>query len=91
MLRIKSSVQSLSKESRKYHLSRQYYERLLSTAPLESCSDDIEENPHFPNLFKPLYLGPSIGSLPNRVVMGSMHTGLEVSCIFFIFLINHDA
>ena len=28
-------------------------------------------------MFKPLDLGPAIGSLPNRVIMGSMHTGLE--------------
>ena len=29
----------------------------------------------FPNLFKPLDLGFTI--LPNRLIMGSMHTGLE--------------
>jgi 2,4-dienoyl-CoA reductase-like NADH-dependent reductase (Old Yellow Enzyme family) len=28
-------------------------------------------------MFAPLFLGPDIGSLPNRVIMGSMHTGLE--------------
>lgn len=28
-------------------------------------------------MFEPLYLGEHIGSLPNRVIMGSMHTGLE--------------
>jgi len=28
-------------------------------------------------MFAPLDLGPHIGSLPNRVIMGSMHTGLE--------------
>ena len=28
-------------------------------------------------MFEPLDLGPDIGKLPNRVVMGSMHTGLE--------------
>jgi 2,4-dienoyl-CoA reductase (NADPH2) len=28
-------------------------------------------------MFTPLSLGPDIGSLPNRVIMGSMHTGLE--------------
>jgi len=32
-------------------------------------------NPHFPRLFAPLDLG--IVTLPNRVLMGSMHTGLE--------------
>eukprot|EP00985_Skeletonema_marinoi_P009586 scaffold4467_cov170-Skeletonema_marinoi.AAC.3 len=34
-------------------------------------------NPHYPHMFTPLDLGPDIGSLPNRVIMGSMHTGLE--------------
>ena len=34
-------------------------------------------NPHYPLMFEPLYLGPHIGYLPNRVIMGSMHTGLE--------------
>lgn len=28
-------------------------------------------------MFAPLDLGPDIGRLPNRVIMGSMHTGLE--------------
>eukprot|EP00957_Ditylum_brightwellii_P102801 7834104-Ditylum_brightwellii.AAC.1 len=28
-------------------------------------------------MFEPLDLGPDIGTLPNRVLMGSMHTGLE--------------
>ena len=28
-------------------------------------------------MFEPLSLGPHIGTLPNRVLMGSMHTGLE--------------
>ena len=48
-------------------------------------SNDKLENQHFPHLFKPLDLGPAIGSLPNRVIMGSMHTGLEVrySIVFF--------
>ncbi|MDR3388858.1 MAG: NADPH-dependent 2,4-dienoyl-CoA reductase [Rudaea sp.] len=32
-------------------------------------------NPHFPHLFTPLDLG--FVTLPNRVLMGSMHTGLE--------------
>ena len=31
--------------------------------------------PHFPRMFEPLALGPDIGTLPNRVLMGSMHTG----------------
>lgn len=33
------------------------------------------EHPHYPHLFKPLDLG--FTTLPNRVLMGSMHTGLE--------------
>jgi len=32
-------------------------------------------NPHYPNLFAPLSVGPL--TLPNRILMGSMHTGLE--------------
>lgn len=32
-------------------------------------------NPHYPHLFAPLDLG--FATLPNRVLMGSMHTGLE--------------
>ena len=35
------------------------------------------KNPYYPRMFTPLFLGPDIGSLPNRVIMGSMHTGLE--------------
>jgi hypothetical protein len=34
-------------------------------------------NPYYPQMFTPLFLGPDIGTLPNRVIMGSMHTGLE--------------
>ncbi len=30
---------------------------------------------HFPHLFTPIHVGPLV--LPNRIVMGSMHTGLE--------------
>lgn len=55
----------------------------LSTAAIyddDNHNDDnliLQKNQHFPNLFSPLDLGPAIGSLPNRVMMGSMHTGLE--------------
>jgi len=35
------------------------------------------KHPLYPNLFTPLDLGPDLGILPNRVLMGSMHTGLE--------------
>ena len=34
------------------------------------------QHPLYPHLFTPLDLGPA-GLLPNRVLMGSMHTGLE--------------
>ena len=51
---------------------------LLSTSASTSTnSENDESNPYYPNMFKPLDLGPAIGSLPNRVIMGSMHTGLE--------------
>ena len=42
-----------------------------------STASDAGTNPHYPHLFTPLPLGPHIGTLPNRVIMGSMHTGLE--------------
>jgi len=48
--------------------------RLLSSTTTTNTNN---ENPYYPNMFKPLDLGPEIGSLPNRVIMGSMHTGLE--------------
>lgn len=34
-------------------------------------------HPKYPRLFAPLDLGPDIGVLPNRALMGSMHSGLE--------------
>jgi 2,4-dienoyl-CoA reductase (NADPH2) len=37
--------------------------------------DMSQANPHFPKLFQPLDLG--FTQLKNRVIMGSMHTGLE--------------
>mmetsp|Transcript_21227 Transcript_21227/g.42062 ORF Transcript_21227/g.42062 Transcript_21227/m.42062 type:complete len:814 (+) Transcript_21227:414-2855(+) len=36
-----------------------------------------ESGPRYPHCFEPLDLGPDIGMLPNRFIMGSMHTGLE--------------
>jgi len=36
-----------------------------------------KKHPVYPNLFTPLDLGPELGILPNRILMGSMHTGLE--------------
>lgn len=52
-------------------------EPTVLAAATTTTSNDKSENPYFPNLFKSLDLGPAIGSLPNRVIMGSMHTGLE--------------
>eukprot|EP00339_Tiarina_fusa_P000190 CAMPEP_0117009030 /NCGR_PEP_ID=MMETSP0472-20121206/8323_1 /TAXON_ID=693140 ORGANISM="Tiarina fusus, Strain LIS" /NCGR_SAMPLE_ID=MMETSP0472 /ASSEMBLY_ACC=CAM_ASM_000603 /LENGTH=774 /DNA_ID=CAMNT_0004711217 /DNA_START=228 /DNA_END=2549 /DNA_ORIENTATION=+ len=46
----------------------------------------------YPNLFTPLDLGPA-GVLPNRVLMGSMHTGLEGHSIppwFEKYVLGHD-
>lgn len=47
--------------------------RLKSTA----ASAAAATAPTYPTLFSPLNLGPDIGVLPNRALMGSMHTGLE--------------
>jgi len=41
----------------------------------DSSSDNALKK--YPRLFSPLDLGPDIGKLPNRVLMGSMHSGLE--------------
>lgn len=43
-------------------------------------------------MFTPLDLGPDIGRLPNRVIMGSMHTGLEGHSIprFVLPLLNAE-
>ena len=40
----------------------------------------VEAVKHFPNLLKPLDLG--FTTLRNRVLMGSMHTGLEDGLLF---------
>lgn len=61
-------------------------------------NNDVEAtaNPHFPRMFQSLDLGPSIGKLPNRILMGSMHTGLEGHSIpnfltpFLKPEVNHD-
>jgi 2,4-dienoyl-CoA reductase (NADPH2) len=42
-----------------------------------STVSSSQRHPTFPNLFTPLDLGPNIEPLPNRVIMGSMHCGLE--------------
>ena len=75
-------------------------ERCLSTASASSNDYETEEssqNPHFPQTFQPLDLGPDIGRLPNRVLMGSMHTGLEGHSIPKLIVpllradVNHDS
>lgn len=49
----------------------------LASPALSDCHTIRENNLYFPRLFEPLHLGSDIGTLPNRVIMGSMHTGLE--------------
>lgn len=55
--------------------------RFSSAATVEdyntSPSSDVSRHPKYPRLFAPLDLGPDIGVLPNRALMGSMHSGLE--------------
>ncbi|MFD0325718.1 oxidoreductase [Lysobacter gummosus] len=48
-----------------------------SNPPASAASDALSGGPHplYPHLFAPLDLG--FCTLPNRVLMGSMHTGLE--------------
>lgn len=55
-------------------------------------TSDPGRAPHYPHLFQPLSLGPAIGSLPNRCIMGSMHTGLEGHSIprLLLPLLDHD-
>lgn len=51
---------------------------LSSASSAESTSDDTQHE--YPNLFEPLTLDSGV-VLPNRVLMGSMHTGLEGNSI----------
>ena len=48
-----------------------------AAAVATSTKTNNKENLPYPALFSPLDLGPDIGVLPNRALMGSMHTGLE--------------
>jgi len=66
--RISSSVRSLQDPS-------------IQQQETSSSASSFESRPHFPHLFSPLNLGADIGYLPNRVIMGSMHTGLEGNSI----------
>ena len=65
---------TLSFSTRRYfqRIERQY--KSSSSVRLEETNH--HEHPLYPNLFTPLDLG-NAGILPNRVLMGSMHTGLE--------------
>lgn len=50
----------------------------MTNQPAKNASSNIPsstKNPYYPHLFEPLNLG--FTTLKNRVVMGSMHTGLE--------------
>ena len=66
--------------------------RLRPARPIRHLSTTTADtNPHYPHLFSPLSLGPDIGTLPNRVIMGSMHTGLEGHSIPKLGLMMLDA
>jgi len=64
---------SLSRVSRR--IPRRFARRSLSSAI--ASDPDTNEQLKYPHLFAPLDLGPDLGVLPNRSLMGSMHTGLE--------------
>jgi len=50
---------------------------LLNTSSSAFSTLSDPSHPMYPHTFTPLDLGPSIEPLPNRVIMGSMHCGLE--------------
>ena len=52
------------------------FSRSSSSYSVRTDEGTPNEHPLYPRLLEPLDLGPS-GILPNRVLMGSMHTGLE--------------
>lgn len=58
---------------------RQEGRRSLSSTTSSPEKQQQQQHSHdkYPRLFAPLDLGPHIGKLPNRAIMGSMHTGLE--------------
>ncbi|KAL7451591.1 hypothetical protein ACHAWC_003409 [Mediolabrus comicus] len=80
------------------HHPHRYLGASLSTAASSSnhingdAGSSNNKNPHYPHMFTPLDLGPDIGRLPNRVIMGSMHTGLEGHSIprFVLPLLNAE-
>jgi hypothetical protein len=53
--------------------------RSLSTTTAETHLQRNDTNKHFPHLFTPLELDNGV-VLPNRVLMGSMHTGESAEC-----------
>ena len=65
---------------------------LSSSAMHEIPESGTDENPHYPQVFSPLHLNDAIGTLPNRFIMGSMHTGLEGHSIpkMLVPLLNPD-
>jgi len=54
-----------------------HHDREGNTSATNSRILQEKKHPLYPNLFTPLDLGPELGILPNRILMGSMHTGLE--------------
>ena len=56
--------------------ARRFQSTAAAAAPTDK-DDSHTATASFPTLFSPLDLGPDIGVLPNRALMGSMHTGLE--------------
>ena len=76
-----SSAARIASRHRPRRIPNNHHSRRLLSSTASSSSADTHDNnvsnPHYPHMFAPLDLGPDIGSLPNRVIMGSMHTGLE--------------
>jgi len=62
-----------------FQQQQQQCKNFASLMEEEDCvnHDEHNVNHYYPRLFEPLDLGEDIGILPNRVLMGSMHTGLE--------------
>ena len=55
------------------HDTMRLFRRRICSTPVSRLS----QNSFYPNLFAPLALNEGKVVLPNRVLMGSMHTGLE--------------
>mmetsp|Transcript_1390 Transcript_1390/g.2129 ORF Transcript_1390/g.2129 Transcript_1390/m.2129 type:complete len:172 (-) Transcript_1390:498-1013(-) len=58
-------------------LAHRRFERKRRGMAIMFSSAASSSHPLFPNMFTPLDLGPNIEPLTNRVIMGSMHCGLE--------------